>query len=86
LGQEHESMITDKPTVPEVMPLVRKIYEKHAAGCCLHIVTDDDNTENHMVDFCIQRAQEQGHRDCEEAAVLLRRMSRTQRHRIYREH
>lgn len=31
----------DRPTVPDVLPLVRAIYERHCAGCCLHIVTDD---------------------------------------------
>jgi hypothetical protein len=78
----------EKPTVPEVLPLVNAIYarEHGGVGCCLHVVTDDGNTEQGHVDGCLELAIERGHEDCIAAARLLARMSRTQRTAIYRKH
>ena len=75
-----------KPTVKDVIPLVRAIYSRHAAGCCLHILTDDGNVKQIDVDFCLTRARQAGHPDCQRAAELLAQMSQTQRRRIYLEH
>ncbi len=72
-----------RPTVPEVLPLVQAIYERHCAGCCLHILTDDGNVEQSSADFCLARAQEAGHADCLGAAEMLVQMSSTQRTKIY---
>jgi len=79
---------TGRPTVPDVLPLVRAIYARPGGGvgCCLHIVTDDGNLEQSNVDFCVQTAIERGHADCLEAARLLAQMSKTQRARVYHEH
>ena len=74
----------NRPTVPDVLPLVRAIYERHFAGCCLHIVTDDGNVEQHHADFCVQYARERGHEDCLRAAEMLAAMTPTQRLRVYR--
>ena len=30
-----------KPTVPEVLPLVNKLYARDSAGCCWHVVLDE---------------------------------------------
>ena len=71
-----------KPTVPEVMPLVRRLYERNPVGCCLHIVLDDGNVEDHSVEFCIDQAHDRGHEECLELAKILFRMSRTQRRKL----
>lgn len=71
-----------KPSVTDVLPLVDAIYARHAAGCCLHILTDDGNVSDVDAAFCLELATKTGHRDCEEAAGLLVRMSRTQRTKI----
>jgi hypothetical protein len=75
-----------KPTVPEVLPLVNALYQEHAAGCCLHIVLDDANVEDHSVQFCLEQAKKEGHPRCIELAEKLLLMSRTQRHRLYQFH
>ena len=76
----------NRPTVPQVLPLVRAIYEKHCAGCCLHIVTDDDNCEQSSADCCVDTARERGHADCLQAAEMLAQMTPTQRHKVHVEH
>jgi hypothetical protein len=68
-----------KPTVPEAMPLVRQLCARNPVGCCLHITLDDGNVHDADVDFCVEKAVERGHKECEELARLMRRMSRTQR-------
>jgi hypothetical protein len=73
--------IANKPTVPEVIPRVRAIG---GVGCCLHIVVDDGNVEDHSVKFCLNLAEKAGHADCAEVARLLLRMSKTQRTKVYR--
>lgn len=73
-----------KPTVPEVTPLVEALYQRHGAGCCLHIVLDDGNVRDSDVDFCVTYAEEQGHEDCLHLAQQLRAMSRTQRAKLGR--
>ena len=75
-----------KPTVPEVLPLVNDIYERHSAGCCLHVVLDDLNVDNKFVDMCVNRAIEQGHEDCFVLALKLSLMSKTQRVQLSRRH
>ncbi len=76
----------DRPTVPDVLPLVRQIYERHAAGCCLHIVTDDGNVEQDHVEFCVRQAQSEHHTDCLAAAEMLAAMTETQRRKVYKTH
>jgi hypothetical protein len=75
-----------KPTVPEVLPLVRELYAQPGggAGCCLHIVLDDGNVHDDNVGFCIERADEVGHERCLKLARTLLLMSRTQRLKLYR--
>lgn len=72
-----------KPTVPEILPLVRQIYARSPLGCCLHIVLDDGNIQGSHVRFCLGQAIERGHLDCERVASALLLMSRTQRTKIY---
>jgi hypothetical protein len=79
-------------TVPDVAPLVRALYERHAAGCCLHIVLDDLNVSDDDVRFCIEfaRSEDATHdrpedRDaCVALGEKLLSMSRTQRLKLGR--
>ena len=73
-----------KPTVPEVLPLARAIYLRDGggAGCCLHVVLDDNNVGAKHVEGIEAAARERGHEDCAELAALLARMSTSQRRRI----
>lgn len=79
-------MQPNKPTVPEVLPLVNALYSTYegCVGCCLHNVLDDGNIEDSSVVFCLEWAKEQGHPKCIELAELLVRMSKTQRNKLYR--
>lgn len=74
----------DRPLVGDVLPHARAVYARSCTGCCLHIVLDDDNLEDRNVDFCVMWALEQNHVDCYVLAVMLRRMSRSQRGRVAR--
>ncbi len=35
------------------IPLIKEIYRHHPAGCCLHIVLDDNNLDS--VDWCLEQ-------------------------------
>jgi hypothetical protein len=48
--------VAPAPTVAEALVLARHIYQRHSAGCCLHIVLDDGNLEDDDVRFCIKQA------------------------------
>ena len=74
----------NRPTVPEVLPMVRSLYERHLAGCCLHIVLDDGNVEDSSVSYCLEFSRTEGHTECEELALKLLAMSRTQRLKLGR--
>lgn len=70
-----------KPTVPEVLPLVRALYASPGGrvGCHLHIVLDDGNVQDKHVQFCIDRAAEDQCGRCLVLAGMLMLMSKTQR-------
>lgn len=74
-----------KPTVPEVLPIVRAYYAKpgNLAGGSLHIVLDDGNVGDDCVEFCEKEATERGDDDGVALARILRRMSKTQRHKLF---
>ena len=80
--QGHEGAM--KPTVPEVIPLMYAVYDRNHAGCCAHIVTDDDNTEDHHAEWCLQEALKHKHTVCIALCEALVQMSPTQRHQLYR--
>jgi hypothetical protein len=73
-----------KPTVPEVLPIVREYYEEHAAGGTLHIVLDDGNVDDSDVQFCIDYARRQGDNAGVFLGQILLRMSKTQRLKLHR--
>ena len=78
-------MADTKPTIPEVLPLVRAYYAKpgNLAGGSLHILLDDGNVDDSSVEFCEKVAVERGDEDGVALARILRRMSKTQRKKLY---
>lgn len=72
-----------RPTVDQVLPLVRRLYERNHAGCCLHIALDDGNVTDGDVEFCLEWATNEGHADCAELSNLLLLMTKTQRYELY---
>jgi len=75
-----------KPTVPEVMPLIRQYYSKsgNGAGGSLHIVLEDGNVDDGNVEFCVKFAKESGDKDGEVLGNILLLMSKTQRMKLYK--
>lgn len=74
----------NRPSVPDVFPILREIYGRHCAGCCCHIVTDDGNYEQEHADWCLQYAREKQHTDCIAALEMLVQMTDTQRRQVYK--
>lgn len=83
----------DRPTVPEVLPLVRELYRESEAGGPLHIVLDDGNISDEYVQWCINEAipqyGENWHatpdpvRDlCYRIAAMMLQMTTTQRRKL----
>lgn len=73
-----------KPTIPEVLPVMRafaRLPGNGAAGS-LHIVLDDGNVSDEDVRFCLEEARLRGDVPGAELAGLLLRMSRTQRRKL----
>lgn len=75
--------IVKKPTIPEVLPLVRELYKRHPAGGPLHIVLDDGNVDDDDVGFCLEAALEAKDAEAIKLCSLLMKMSRTQRTKLY---
>jgi hypothetical protein len=59
--------------------MIDQLYNRHSAGCCLHIVTDDGNIADNHVRFCVEYAVKEGHPSCEELAKLFLSMTIRQR-------
>ncbi len=70
-----------KPTVPDVLPLVRTLYRRDSAGCCWHSVLDDGNVSDESVAYVVAHLL-CGATECAALADLLPRMSRTQRRKL----
>lgn len=73
-----------KLTVDRVLPHVLELYRHHSAGCCLHIVLDDGNVQDHSVQFCAEKAKQVGHLQCFALANRLLKMTKTQRTKLYK--
>lgn len=74
-----------KPTVPEVMPLVKDYYATpgNLAGGNLHIVIEDGNIRNDDIEWCLDKSKKNGDDKGVEICELLLLMSKTQRRKIY---
>lgn len=75
-----------KPTISEVLPLVRAYYAKpgNDVGGCLHVVLDDGNVADGHVRACMEFAKKQGDAAGVELAQVILRMSKTQRRKLAR--
>ena len=73
-----------KPTVPEVLPIMRAYRDKpgNAVGGNYHIVLDECNVSDSNVMYCIQQCERQGDAAGFELGRLLMRMSKTQRSKL----
>jgi len=75
-----------KLNIPDIIDqfeeLSRRIYARSGVGCCLHIVLDDPNYDDASVLFCLGEAKQKKHKDCEEMAKLLLKLSFTQRKKL----
>ncbi len=74
----------NKPTIPEVLPLIKEYLEKdsNSAGGSLHILIEDGNTRDSDIEFCIEWAKSKGDEDGIKLGEILLSMSRTQRGKI----
>jgi hypothetical protein len=55
------------------------IYFRSAAGCCWHVVLDDRNIEDSIVQWCAREAR---HIECRDIGPLILKMSITQRKKL----
>jgi hypothetical protein len=77
-------MMTNKPTVPEVIERFTAYHVEHPAWGTLHCVLDDGNYGDGSVQYAIRWALEEGDVEGEALARILLRMSKTQRSKIAR--
>lgn len=72
------------PTVEEALTLARAIYARPggSAGCCLHLVLDDDNCRDGDVAFCVGAAFLAQHSDCLHLACMLAAMNEADREAV----
>jgi len=71
-------------TVPDALPLVRRYYALpgNGSGGALHIVLDECNVEDGNIDWCMKRAEANRDHAGQALALVLRRMSKTQRRKL----
>ena len=62
----------------ELLPTIAEIYGRHGAGCCWHIVLDDQNTNRDSLDFSAKLAIEKNCTGCIAATPILLSASTTQ--------
>lgn len=69
----------------QTIEAVNSVYDTEggSTGCCLHILTDDENIRPKDARFCLEWAQRAKHPLCIRAAELLVQMSTTQRKKFY---
>lgn len=78
--------VSDRPTVPDVMPLVWALYDTEHGSCGghLHITLDDGNIEDSNIEFCIREAAKENCEPCLTIGRLLQQMTKTQRSVVYK--
>lgn len=71
----------------EAVALVREIYASPdgGAGCCLHCILDDGNTEDAFVKSYDDEPGTVKHDNCRRLLALLKKMKRTQREKVIRQ-
>lgn len=80
-----DNLKIEKPTVAEIMILVKEYYNKewNWSWWNLHIVLDDWNIKDGDINFCIERANNVNDIDWAIIAKKLLQMSKTQRLKVY---
>ena len=75
----------EKPLVPEVLPLILAYYALpgNGAGGNLHVVLDDGNVNLKSVQYCFDHCIHQMDWEGARIMVMMLRMSRSQRRRLY---
>ena len=73
-----------RSTIPDVIDRFRAYHEREPMWGSLHIVLDDQNVSDSNVWFCFHWADEHDDSEGVELALLLIRMSRTQRLKLSR--
>lgn len=73
-----------RPTVPEVVPLIRAVYKRPdgGAGCCLHVEIDDGNIGDVFMPGMLAAARAAGHPECIAAAEAFAQLTTSQRRRV----
>jgi hypothetical protein len=71
-----------RPTVSEFVAVSAAYANEHPTGGALHIVVDDGNLEDSSVEFCYGFALEEDDGYGAALALLLSRMTRSQRGRV----
>lgn len=71
-------------TVPDALPLVRRYYALpgNSAGGSLHVVLEDCNVDDRSIDVCNWWAVRHKDHAGQALALVLRRMSKTQRRKL----
>lgn len=72
----------DRPTVPEVMPLVKRLFELEPVGGNMHIVLDDGNLGVKSIKFCLEVALHEQDGLCITIASCMLLMTPTQRRKL----
>lgn len=74
----------DRPTVDELVPLIRSYYAKpgNGVGGSLHIVFEDGNIADGHIAHCLDYARERGDHDGVVIAMSLMQMTPTQRRNL----
>lgn len=67
-----------RKTWRDLVPVIEGIYARHGAGCCWHIVLDDNNDSKGSIDFCLKYAAAVECFPCMAAGELFKQYSRTQ--------
>lgn len=78
-------MNTNKPTLPEVIPLIRAWYSRpgNEVGGIFHVVIDDGNYEQSFAALALNDARASGDPQAIELAEKLVEMSPTQRRKLH---
>lgn len=74
--------VSDKPTIPDVLKLLKPYIAKNLAGGSLHIVLDDKNLDESSIEFCAEYAKTNQDSEGQQLAEMLLRCSKTQRNKI----
>lgn len=82
---ERDGLKRNAVTLPDVLPLARRLYKDASIGCCLHEPLASGTMDVDALGHSIQVAQIKHHGHCEMLARILLRMTDAQRERLVKE-